>query len=194
MTSLDFSAMRGILAQLNPLAELEAFLAQGGVVLTVIMLCTFTLWMLILERFYYFWRVAKKDRERARNSWQGRSDSRSWYARQIRRRLISILRNRSEHNLHTIKAVVAIAPLLGLLGTVTGMIDVFDVMAYAGSGNTRAMAAGVSKATIPTMAGMVVALTGMLCGLRLQRQLKATMEAAKAQLELKTPGVRYEKN
>jgi biopolymer transport protein ExbB len=52
--------------------------------------------------------------------------------------------------------------MLGLLGTVTGMIEVFDVMAISGSGNTRAMASGVSKATIPTMAGMVAALSGMM--------------------------------
>ena len=34
-------------------------------------------------------------------------------------------------------------------------------MAFSGSGSTRAMAAGVSKATVPTMAGMVAALSGV---------------------------------
>ena len=53
------------------------------------------------------------------------------------------------------------AALLGLMGTVTGMIAVFDVMAISGSGNARGMAAGVSKATLPTMAGMVAALSGL---------------------------------
>lgn len=184
MASLNYNAMWEIATQLNPLAELEAFLNQGGAVLVVIMLTSFALWMLVLERFHYLWRVAKKDRQRASKSWHKRTDRQSWYAQQVRRRLISILRSRSEHNLNTIKSVIALAPLLGLLGTVTGMIDVFDVMAYAGSGNTRAMAAGVSKATIPTMAGMVVSLTGMLCILHLQRQLKTNMEAAKAQLAI----------
>jgi biopolymer transport protein ExbB len=47
------------------------------------------------------------------------------------------------------------------MGTVTGMIEVFDVMAISGSGNARSMASGVSKATIPTMAGMVGALSGV---------------------------------
>ena len=53
------------------------------------------------------------------------------------------------------------APLFGLLGTVTGMIEVFQVMAFNGGGDARAMAGGVSKATLPTMAGMVVALSGV---------------------------------
>ena len=65
------------------------------------------------------------------------------------------------HYLPVINALMAILPLLGLLGTVTGMIAVFDVMAFAGTGNARLMAAGVSKATIPTMSGLVAALSGL---------------------------------
>ena len=68
-----------------------------------------------------------------------------------------------------VKSLVAVCPLLGLLGTVTGMIEVFDVMAIAGSGNVRAMAAGVSKATIPTMAGMVAALSGLYFSVSMER-------------------------
>jgi biopolymer transport protein ExbB len=63
--------------------------------------------------------------------------------------------------LSIIKTLVALCPLLGLMGTVTGMIQVFDVMAISGSGTARSMASGVSKATIPTMAGMVGALSGV---------------------------------
>ena len=51
---------------------------------------------------------------------------------------------------------------VGLLGTVTGMIEVLQVMACNGGGDARAMAGGVSKATLPTMAGMVVALSGFV--------------------------------
>nr|NIP17524.1 MotA/TolQ/ExbB proton channel family protein [Xanthomonadales bacterium]NIX12314.1 MotA/TolQ/ExbB proton channel family protein [Xanthomonadales bacterium] len=65
---------------------------------------------------------------------------------------------------------VALCPLLGLLGTVTGMIEVFDVMAISGTGNPRSMASGVSKATIPTMAGMVAALSGIAMSTYLQRK------------------------
>jgi len=66
--------------------------------------------------------------------------------------------------------LVALCPLLGLLGTVTGMISVFQVMATSGSGNVRAMAAGVSQATVPTMAGMVGALSGVLLVTLLSRR------------------------
>ena len=51
----------------------------------------------------------------------------------------------------SIKTLVAAAPLFGLLGTVTGMVEVFDVMAITGSSNASAMAAVISNATLPTM-------------------------------------------
>ncbi len=56
---------------------------------------------------------------------------------------------------------MTLLPLLGLLGTVTGMIQVFNVMASAGTTNPRLMAAGVSAATIPTMSGLVAAISGL---------------------------------
>ena len=64
-------------------------------------------------------------------------------------------------SLPMIKTLVALAPLFGLLGTVYGMIEVFNIMAVTGGGDAKSMAGGVSKATIPTMAGMVAALSGV---------------------------------
>jgi biopolymer transport protein ExbB len=61
-----------------------------------------------------------------------------------------------------VKLLVAVTPLLGLLGTVTGMVFVFDVMAVTGSSNARLMAAGISRATLPTMAGLFVSVSGVM--------------------------------
>ena len=62
------------------------------------------------------------------------------------------------------------------MGTVTGMIEVFDVMAFSGSGNARSMASGVSKATIPTMAGMVGALSGVFLVTLLNQKVNREVE------------------
>jgi biopolymer transport protein ExbB len=62
------------------------------------------------------------------------------------------------------------------MGTVTGMIEVFDVMAISGSGNARSMASGVSKATIPTMAGMVGALSGVFLVTVLNQKVSREVE------------------
>lgn len=66
-----------------------------------------------------------------------------------------------ERGIPVVKIISVVAPLAGLLGTVTGMIEVFQVMAFTGGGDARSMAGGVSKATLPTMAGMTTALSGV---------------------------------
>jgi biopolymer transport protein ExbB len=83
-----------------------------------------------------------------------------------------------------IQTLVALCPLLGLMGTVTGMIEVFDVMAISGTGNARSMAAGVSKATIPTMAGMVGALSGVFLITMITRTIEGRVEGLEESLEL----------
>ncbi len=145
------------------------FLEKGGNVLLAIGAVTFLMWTLILERFWHFRRIAPREAERVQRIWAARSDRSSWYASQVRSLLVSEVRCSLSESLLMIRTLVALCPLLGLLGTVTGMIEVFDVMAISGSGNTRAMAAGVSKATIPTMAGMVAALSGLALSVQLDR-------------------------
>ncbi|NQZ96490.1 MAG: MotA/TolQ/ExbB proton channel family protein [Myxococcales bacterium] len=130
---------------------------------------TFLMWILIADRILYFRLNRQKDIDRVMTAWNARSDQTSWYAHQVRRMLISDVETRLKSGLLMIKTLVALCPLLGLLGTVTGMIEVFDVMAIAGSGNARAMASGVSKATIPTMSGMVAALSGLVISVQMER-------------------------
>jgi biopolymer transport protein ExbB len=65
------------------------------------------------------------------------------------------------------------------------MIEVFDVMTILGTGNPRAMASGVSKATIPTMAGMVVALSGLFFRHFFERKRVDLIESLTAVLRLK---------
>ncbi|MGI1679778.1 MAG: MotA/TolQ/ExbB proton channel family protein [Cellvibrionaceae bacterium] len=151
-------------------AYLIGFLEQGGPVLLVIMVATFALWLLIIERHYFFWKTKNIITSKMISNWNTRKDKSSWFAEKKRQRFISLAKIHAEKNISTIKAVVTVAPLLGLLGTVTGMIDVFDVMAVTDSSNSRAMASGVSKATIPTMAGMVVSLSGLLFIVNLQKR------------------------
>ncbi|MDH5671261.1 MAG: MotA/TolQ/ExbB proton channel family protein [Myxococcales bacterium] len=139
----------------------QAFIERGGDVLYLVFGVTALMWTMILERSWYM-RVTHRFHVKAvLAQWKARKDHNSWYAEQIRRMLVAQVAERLHHSLNMIKTCVALCPLLGLLGTVTGMIEVFDVMAVAGNGNPRAMASGVSMATIPTMAGMVAALSGL---------------------------------
>jgi biopolymer transport protein ExbB len=147
----------------------------GGDVLWAIMLAVFLMWTLIFERLWYFYRVFPGRKRNVVQVWKSRPERTSWYARRIRDGLISEAALGLQQHIGLIKSLIAICPLLGLLGTVTGMITVFDVMSYTGGGNARAMAGGVSMATVPTMAGMVAALSGIYFGTWLER--KAQVEA-----------------
>lgn len=145
------------------------FVERGGDVLLVIGVSTAVMCTLIYERLWYFRVGHKREVERVHALWDEWRDHTTWEARQYRRMLISEMRLKLERGLGLIQTLVAICPMFGLLGTVTGMIEVFDVMAINGSGNVRGMASGVSKATLPTMAGMVVAIVGMLFSIQLRR-------------------------
>jgi len=158
-------------------AAIRDFMELGGDVLWAIMLVLFLMWTFILERIWYMYKVHPGRKRSIVRDWESRADTTSWYAKQIREQMISETSLSLKQNIGVIKVLIAICPLLGLLGTVTGMITVFDVMTYSGGGNARAMAGGVSMATVPTMAGMVAALSGVYFGTWLEH--KANTESEK---------------
>ena len=158
------------------IGSIREFMELGGDVLWGIMFVLFLMWTLILERLWYIYRVYPGRKRVVVSNWENRSDTSSWYAKKIRDGLISEASIALKRNVGMIKALIAICPLLGLMGTVTGMITVFDVMTYAGGGNARAMAGGVSMATVPTMAGMVAALSGVYFGTWLEHKTQTEAE------------------
>lgn len=148
------------------------FLELGGEVLWLLFFTTFFLWFFIFERFIFFYFSLPKLKKEIFQDWKTYAISKNWFTKKIREQLLSETHQSLEKNIGIIKTLVVLCPLLGLLGTVTGMITVFDVMAIAGTGNARMMASGISMATIPTMAGMVAALSGLYFGNFLQNKVK----------------------
>jgi biopolymer transport protein ExbB len=147
----------------------QDFIEQGGPVLWYIFAACLLLWLLILERAWYV-RITWPSRARQIvRQWHERQDRTSWRAQKIREALISEANMELHALLPLIKTLVALCPLLGLLGTVLGMIGVFEILAVSGNDDAQAMARGVYRATIPTMAGLVVALTGIYFTVRLKR-------------------------
>jgi biopolymer transport protein ExbB len=63
-----------------------------------------------------------------------------------------------QHNLGALDTIITMAPLLGLLGTITGMIQSFNVVSTAGSGAPAAITGGVAEALIATASGLAVAI------------------------------------
>lgn len=156
--------------------SIRDFFEAGGYVLWGVFGATVLLWTYIVERLIYFRVDLPQRMDEVRAAWAKRTDHTSWYARRIRERLISEFSVDVNRNINMVKTCTAVAPLFGLLGTVTGMISVFDVMANLGTGNARAMASGVSMATLPTMAGMVVAISGLYFCTSLPKRAKEAIE------------------
>ena len=154
---------------LAPLYAIQDFVEQGGPVLWVIFAACLLLWLLILERIWFL-RITWPGRARELvRQWNARTDTVSWRAKSIREATVSEVKMQLHAMLPLIQMLVALCPLLGLLGTVLGMIGVFEVIAVSGNDDAQAMARGVYRATIPTMAGLVVALTGIYFTVRLRR-------------------------
>ncbi len=109
------------------------FFSKGGPVLVSIFLLSIVLWILILERYYFLYRICPEKVNQIVKTWQERQDHSSWYALKIKDGLVSEISTALKQNLIPIQTLTGILPLLGLLGTVTGMISIFEVLnAYNG--------------------------------------------------------------
>ena len=148
------------------------FIATGGDVLYLVFAALLLMWIVMVERCIYLFGVFPKERERIIKAWDERKDTTSWYAHKIREAWVSEISIKLNARMLLLKTAIVICPMIGLLGTVTGMITVFEVMSVQGTGNPRLMAGGISMATIPTMAGMVAALSGMFFATRLDSRIR----------------------
>lgn len=162
--------------------SLQALFTQGGWVLWLIALLALAIFVLGLERlaYCYWWFPAELRMHRDR--WQARLDQNSWRAQRIRDAWLASADRRLQQTLWFFRFAILVSPMLGLLGTVSGMISVFDVLGYVGTGNPRLMASGIFQATIPTMAGMMVAIVGLLLRALLQRRIQQRQQQMRTAL------------
>jgi len=165
-----------------PLLELALFFELGGPVLILISIVGLIMWVLVFERFVFLLTVSANLRHSVIHRWKSIESPSSWTAHQLKNCWLSEYSQQLNSHLILIRTCIAVSPLLGLLGTVTGMIEVFDVMSSSGLGDTRAMADGISKATIPTMAGMVISLSGYMVITFIQQKITSDKQALYEQL------------
>ena len=171
-------------AFLDMIDSVNGFMLRGGPVLWIIAWLLLVKWSLVFERVWYLNTTHKANVKATLAAWNARSDTKSWSAHQIRTMIISKILLDVRNTLPIIEVLVTICPLLGLIGTVTGMIEVFFVMAVTGGGDAKSMAGGVSKATIPTMAGMVGAISGIFAANYLKAKVDRDIELLEDHLPL----------
>lgn len=164
--------------------QLLIFFERGGPVLVGVLVVSTLLWVLIIERYWFLFFVYPKRLETILNRWERRTDRSSWYAMRLREGLSAEINLALQSYLYPIQTITQILPLLGLLGTVTGMIAIFDVITVFGTGNTRGMADGISRALLPTTAGLTTAIAGLYFSVNLRHRAKVERQRAQDRLNI----------
>lgn len=136
------------------------FINQGGPVVIILFLISIYLFILISVKFKFLF----FDIDLIKNKFvkDYNSIENDQYLLLNQSILKSDFKNIVIKDFYIIQTLIALCPVLGLLGTVTGMIEVFDVVSFFGTGNARALASGITKATLPTMTGMAISIIGLL--------------------------------
>ncbi len=175
---------------------LEDYFSTGGVIMVPLAAVSIAMWLLIMDRAFFFRRLHRKNMN-GRVAWEHVRENRfpdpKAYRGAVSLLVSRFLQRRSntpvldrlildetvltlsrslEDYLAVIGVLAAIAPLLGLLGTVTGMIGTFDVLSVFGTGNARGMAGGISEALITTQTGLLVAIPGLYMKSFLERRAR----------------------
>ena len=136
------------------------FLYQGGPVVLILFFISIYLFVLIFAKFkHLFFDMHHIQDEYKQNLANIKNDD--LYLLNITS-LKSDYKSIVKKDFYIIQTLIALCPILGLLGTVTGMIEVFDVVSFFGTGNARALASGITKDTLPTMTGMAISIVGLL--------------------------------
>jgi biopolymer transport protein ExbB len=164
-----------------------ALFDRGGPVMWPILICSLIALAVAIERLFAFWKYnvanfyfRNRYKEILSLTRDGRFDEALAIARAadspICRIFGNALENREAGFLETLEAAsqlelnrlrrgftvldtaITVAPMLGILGTVTGIIDTFNVLSAAGMENPTGATAGIAEALITTAAGLIVAI------------------------------------
>ncbi len=136
------------------------FIYQGGPVVLILLFISIYLYVLIFAKFkHLFFDINDLQEEYKKNLANIKNDE--LYLLNLSS-LKADYKNIVNKDFYIIQTLIALCPVLGLLGTVTGMIEVFDVVSFFVTGNARALASGITKATLPTMTGMAISIVGLL--------------------------------
>jgi len=169
----------------------SAMLAQGGLTLYPLGLCSIITVAVFLERLWYYRGAVEATRALTARVVGSLQDNDLPTARAICGNISSpasralggalgLLKRKPERVAQTLDisrlqenlllkerlwllgTIGSMAPFIGLFGTVVGIIKAFRHMALTGSGGFAVVAAGISEALIATAAGLIVAIVSII--------------------------------
>lgn len=149
---------------------LLGFLLRGGFLMWPLLGLLFWFNALLLERYWYLWRIWPLRRDSYLRQSPRQGDSLAWMRRQ-RAVCLSAARYELQGGLRLARDLIKLCPMLGLLGTVSGMLQVFDALWLGVPPSDPEVGSAIARACLTTLMGMGAALLGWLLHSRLQRQI-----------------------
>ena len=140
---------------------LTELISKGGPVLYLLFILTLIIFYIIFSKYFFVFIERKEWSSSKLDNFIKLNPPSSTKLFQAEKTFLSAYNRDSYQNIKLLDGLIGMCPMIGLLGTVYGMIEVFEVLSFLGTGNPRAMSSGVAKATIPTMASMVITLFGL---------------------------------
>lgn len=136
-------------------------ISRGGPVLYLLFILTLIIFSVLINKYYFVFIDKKVWYTTKLNNFYTNYPPERMKLSRVESTFLSEFKRDSNSGIKLLDGLIGMCPMLGLLGTVYGMIEVFEVLSFLGTGNPRAMSSGVAKATIPTMASMVITLFGL---------------------------------
>ena len=159
---------------------LTELIARGGPVLYLLFILTLIIFYILFNKYFFVKKKKKVWTSSKLEEYVTKNPPETTKLFFVEKTFISEFRRDSFANIKLLDGLIGMCPMIGLLGTVYGMIEVFEVLSFLGTGNPRAMSSGVAKATIPTMASMVITLFGLYFRQDIAQRLdKSTLEIRK---------------
>ena len=137
---------------------LDELFIRGGPVLYLLFLISFIIFFILVRKYTFIFFDSGAWVENKLNKFVDENPPNDFNLRFVEKTYLAELKRTSNANIKLLDGLIGMCPMIGLLGTVYGMIEVFEVLSFLGTGNPRAMSSGVAKATIPTMASMVITI------------------------------------
>ena len=131
-------------------------------VLIILVISALIMWLLIIERYLYFVFNNKHIQAQYLQQWQITRSEVIDERRLLKSYYLSEYRSQSERGIGWIQLFTRISLLLGLLGTVLALIAVFEMQLLATSDLNLQISGSIALAIIPTTAGLLVSLSGLL--------------------------------
>jgi biopolymer transport protein ExbB len=152
-----------------------AFFQRGGPVIPVLLVVCFLLGFHIIGRYWFVNVQYPKLLQVQTQFFLTLKPVHHWAYEKMKLSAKGQLTIQLQEGVSEIHSLVRIAPLLGLLGTILGMMQVFGSL-NLGHTDVEVLSSGISAATLPTLVGLIIGISGYYFHARLREKIRTELQ------------------